>query len=105
MGIVPGTTVFLYESAPTSAIVGEFTSGHLRAGDAIRLEEMERDNEMRALVRAYIDGAKVASAIEIVAPRRWNVPVRLESLGICAAPMSYGFITEEIVGRIRNMQG
>ena len=103
--IKPDDLIFVYESAPTSAIVGEFIAGRVLIGDDVRPGTLESGIEMASLVLAYINGAKVASAIEIVDVSKWDSPVRLQAIGIDTAPMSYSFIAEEVVGRVRHLQG
>lgn len=103
VGISPGDTVLLYESAPTSMIVGRFLVGRVILGDERMAGGLEACAHVRDAVGAYLAGASVASALEVVDFERFVSPVPLEALGVRSAPMSYSFVKEDAYGRLRDL--
>jgi predicted transcriptional regulator len=91
--VTTGQKVLVYESAPTSGVVGEFIAGEVLVGRPSQLARLESTPTMRAAVRAYLEGANQATAIEVTSPRRWRTTRPLDDyLGGDRPPQSYVFV-------------
>lgn len=94
-----GDVVLLYESAPTSLIVGVFRVGRVVIGDVDTLLALEPGCELSGGVATYLRGARTSSAIEVLGARRLGAPIALRSIGLVRPPQSYCFVPEEFYGR------
>ncbi|HID72513.1 TPA: DNA-binding protein [Candidatus Micrarchaeota archaeon] len=99
--VEPGSTVVVYVSGDVRAIMGEFTAGEVlldsptnqwRRVTSVPGSGIGRDDW------PYIRGAKRAVAIEVVNPRVYRNPVRLETLRSIFPgfnpPLSYRLLAE-----------
>jgi predicted transcriptional regulator len=86
-----GLKIFIYEPSPVRAV-----TGHFHVADLIdintNLSVLEQDDCARAIVEAYLRGARRPTAIRVAGPKRLDQPLSLQSLGVKAAPQSYVFI-------------
>ena len=91
MSVAPGDRVLVYETAPASAVVGEFIAGALVWGTPA---------QVRAAVGAaggpgldeYFAGAEMVSGVRVVAPLRYARPRPLSDFGLVRPPLSYAFL-------------
>jgi len=91
MSVSPGDRVLVYETAPASAVVGEFIAGALVWGPPARV---------RAAVGAaggpgldeYFAGATLVSGVRVVAPLHYARPRLLSDFGMSRPPLSYAFL-------------
>lgn len=96
VNVLSGDRVLLYESAPVSCVTGEFVVGCVRIDDPDALYRLEPVAEIRELVRAYLAGARQATAIEVTQPRRWaQARAVREVIGRDRPPQSYLFVREQ----------
>lgn len=103
VGIREGDFVLLYESAPKCRIVGAFTAGRIVVGVPSDLLTLEPDQEIRDRVAQYLNGARIASAIEIKAIKVHPVGMPLSVVELRHPPQSYCFLSEELDGRIYDL--
>lgn len=87
-----GDRVFVYSTAPVRRVVGRFIIGNVRRGTPADLEALEPSLLFRSLVRAYLDGAVVATAIEVVDPVRMSPTHLSEMWPGMRAPQSYQYV-------------
>jgi predicted transcriptional regulator len=67
-----GERVLVYESAPSSRLTGEFWVGNVVSASPSEVLTLEPNVESRRLAESYLSGARVATAIEVVNPLRWQ---------------------------------
>lgn len=94
VNIRSGDRVLIYESSPVSRLTGEFVVGRLVVGTPYQVTTLERNHASRDAVRIYLLGARRASAIEILCPRRWASAIALSRVSAnLRAPQSYVFLS------------
>ncbi len=81
-GVSEGDMILLYETAPTSKLVGEFTVGTVLSGSprAIWNRVGDQSGLSRTEFRAYYAGAEEAFAILVAKPRHYRPPVSFAEL-------------------------
>jgi len=90
--IKSGDRTLIYESAPTSQITGEFMVGIVVSGSPKAVVVLEDNQENRRAARKYLKAARVASAIEVLTPRRWSKAKNLQDMfPRMKPPQSYTF--------------
>ncbi len=88
-----GDRVLIYEPLPTGLITGEFIVGIVLSGSPADLIRMEADPWSRSAAEKYLQGACVASAVEILQAVKWDKGTEInEMLPGTRPPQSYVFI-------------
>jgi predicted transcriptional regulator len=83
----------IYEVTPVGLVTGCFSIGQVISDTAVVVADLEQDDDLRQRTLAYLKGASVATALEVVTPYRFAVPTELSEVpGIRRAPQSYSFI-------------
>jgi predicted transcriptional regulator len=91
--VLPGTLALIYEVMPVGLVTGCFSIGQVVSDTAVVVADLEQDDDLRQRTLAYLKGASVATALEVVTPCRLAVPTELSDVsGIRRAPQSYSFI-------------
>ncbi|MBC9714314.1 ASCH domain-containing protein [Streptomyces sp. TRM66268-LWL] len=96
----PGTTVFLYATAPTMAIVGmaRIASVHVASPREVWSASRTRTGITRREYDAYMSGATQASGVSLENPVTFDDPVSLDALraeGTFHPPQSYRYLKIE----------
>ena len=86
------TTMLVYETSPTSMVVGRCTVVRVVCLDTPQLLQLESDAVERKGLEAYLLGAQNPCALELAAPFLLERPLELAELGVRQAPQSYTFI-------------
>jgi predicted transcriptional regulator len=86
--LATGDRVLVYESAPVSAVTGEFSVGEVRSGAPDQLVT-ESGVTLHGQEALYLHGAKTASMIEARNPVRWNTCTDVQAHGLAKPPVSY----------------
>ena len=88
----PGDLALVYETAPTSKVVGEFSVGRVISGTLAEIAAYAEE-DMLEQVQAYLFGTKTSTAIEALNPSRFASAISLSTLlpGL-KAPQSYMFL-------------
>jgi predicted transcriptional regulator len=88
-----GDRVLIYESGAGGFVTGEFWVGKVLHEAAEVLAALEQQLTVRRLVDEYLVGSLRGSAMEVVAPQRWTIPMELRALyPRLRAPQSYLFL-------------
>ena len=88
-----GHCVYVYESAPTCALVGLFTTSRVIYDCLDRIDSLISQDSDEYLVRQYLKGCAKASAIKIEESMHFDSPLSLSSFcGKRRPPQSYCFI-------------
>jgi predicted transcriptional regulator/GNAT superfamily N-acetyltransferase len=85
----PGDRVLIYESGGKGLITGEFTVAERVVGTPAEVVLREPNPESRADALAYLEGARVATALRCGQVRLYEKPLTLAELGVARAPQSY----------------
>ncbi|MFI9231690.1 ASCH domain-containing protein [Streptomyces rimosus] len=101
----PGTTVVLYATAPTMALVGLARIAAVSVGSP---REVWRDHRSRTGISrrefdAYMSGATQASGLTLEAPQPFEEPVPLSALRAAGAfhpPQSYRYLQGEALKQV-----
>ncbi|NIY68316.1 ASCH domain-containing protein [Streptomyces malaysiensis] len=96
----PGTSVLLYATAPTMALVGmaRIAAVHVASPREIWADHGARTGITRREYDTYMSGATQASGITLEGPVVFDEPVPLKALragGIFHPPQSYRYLTSE----------
>ena len=86
--IAPGDRILVYESAPVSAVTGEFHVGRVHSG-APESIVTQSGVELHRLEALYLEGAATASMIEATNPIRWELFEDVRAYGLAKPPVSY----------------
>lgn len=97
VSIRSGDLVLVYETAPVGRVTLKFSVGRVYHGAPNELAQLEADGEVRRLVAQYLQGARTASALEVIAPVEINPPVTLGLLAVLRAPQSYIYLNSAII--------
>jgi predicted transcriptional regulator/GNAT superfamily N-acetyltransferase len=93
VSVPAGSLALVYETAPVMRVTGAFIAGDAIHGEPDELAWFERDEASRELAFSYLTGAKTSSAIPIVRPWRFQVPLELEPItGLRRPPQSYAYV-------------
>ena len=84
----PGDGILVYATAPVGALVAQFTAGDVRCGPPGEIVALEVNPDQRRAAREYLRGSRVATAIQVTAPRSL-APLPIQATGLSRAPMSY----------------
>lgn len=85
--------IFIYEPKPIAMITGHFTCGEIITGFPSQVYRLENLPRQRQLAKKYTLNSKVASAIKINFPFKWEQPVSMSYLfPDKKPPQSYTFI-------------
>ena len=97
--LTPGTTVYLYSTAPVSAVVGGFVTGEVVEASARELWRISKDEAAvsAAEFRSYLRGRR-GKAIRIVAPFRLRRPAPREEM----TKLSPGYVPPQSVAVLRD---
>lgn len=87
-----GCVCYVYETAPISAVTGEFVVTSVVCASPAELVELESDPIERAALARYLDGARRASAIQIGTAARWCRGRALAEFGVSRPPQSYCYL-------------
>lgn len=84
--------MLVYETTPTSKVVGEFSVGRVITGTPTEVAAYAEDDILEQ-VQTYLFGAKTSTAIEVLNPTRFASAISLRTLlpGL-RAPQSYTFL-------------
>ncbi|MCZ7536097.1 MAG: ASCH domain-containing protein [Acidimicrobiia bacterium] len=88
VNLATGDRVLVYESAPVSAVTGEFKVGEVRVAAAAVIDVIA-GVPLDHLEAAYLEGASTASAIEAMNPIRWQHAESVQAYGLARPPVSY----------------
>jgi predicted transcriptional regulator len=92
MNVRSGDLVIVYETSPTSMVVGQFTVGRVIIGPPSELAAYAETGVVER-VSAYLIGARMATAIEALNPTRFETAISLDSFSPgLRAPQSYFFL-------------
>ena len=85
--------LLIYASAPISAVVGEFRAGVVLRGPVAEVLTMVGSDDRSEQTMAYLAGAEICTAIEIVSLVRWKVVRAPRDISPnLRAPQSYAFL-------------
>lgn len=90
----------IYECRPVCAVTGVMRLDSITYGSATDLVAMEPDEDERAMVAKYLEGAICASAIHIGAVGLFPASVPLAEFGILRAPQSYQKLNGTLVSGV-----
>lgn len=87
-----GDVAFVYETSPTSKVVGRFLVGRVITGTPSETA-IYAEGDTVDQIRAYLLGAETSTAIEILGPTRFvdPIPLAVFAPGL-SAPQSYVFL-------------
>ncbi len=83
LAVESGSTVFVYASGKVRALIGEFRVGRVFYGTPSRVWGYVQSFSASGVYsedRVYISGSKKALAIEVLEPRLYRYPIKLDEL-------------------------
>lgn len=92
--LATGDQIVIYATTPIQRIVGRFTVGDVRSGAPEELEALEQSPVLRPLLQAYLTGAVIVTAIEIVDPVRVQPTPISKMWPAMRAPRSYQYVSD-----------
>lgn len=91
-GLTAGTVLWIYETAPISAITGQAVVGKQIFGTPEKISSLEVNPPSRDHVNRYLAGSKNPVALELSGVEKFDAPIRLPFRGVRRAPQSYQFL-------------
>jgi len=89
MNVAPGDQVVIYETCPIARVTGYSVVKAVHYGTPRQLVRLETHKERARRARAYLRGARIATALELSGAREYRHRRTLNRLGLKRPPDSY----------------